>query len=115
MTGSLLHFFLDVDMRCNHKGLAEFLKKNKIKFGEKDFIVFMNSRRNMVKMFCNGKKVLLHYRSETRILDPGVIRYLPKYCNGQKLDMDGAVSEHLQDVLRRRKTVNAKAPKGKKK
>lgn len=102
----LLHFFLDADMRCNHNGLKEFLKKKKIAFSSEDYIVFMNKRRNMIKMFCKGNEVIMHYRADKRIIDPGVIRYLPKYCDGKEMDVEGAIAEHLKDMLRRRGNSN---------
>lgn len=99
----LMHFFLDVDLRCNHIGLLDFLKKKKIKIGPHDFIVFMNHKRTMIKMLCKGKEVLLHYKKDGRVLDPGIIKYLPKYVDGKEMNIEGAVKEHLEEVLARRR------------
>ncbi len=98
----LVHFFFDVDLRCNHRGLLEILKKKKIKITEDDFIVFMNHKRTMVKMLCKGKEALLHWRNENRILDPGVVRHLPKFCDGTSMDVDAAVESHLMEIMSRR-------------
>lgn len=98
----LMHFFLDFDMRCSHFGIVQFLKKKKIKITEDDFIVFMNTKRNMIKMLCKGKSTILHYRSETRIFDPGIIQYLPKYVDGDEMNIDAAVKEHLIAMMNRK-------------
>lgn len=100
--GKLAHFFLDVDMRCSHEGLWAMLKKKKIKVAEDEFVVFLNRKRSTIKMFCGGKDALMHYRKDGRVIDPGVIRYLPKYCGGKELDVDGAVKEYLQELMKRR-------------
>lgn len=99
----LMHFFLDMDLRCNHIGLLEFLKKKKIKIGPDDFIVFMNQKRTMIKMLCKGKECLLHYKKDGRIFDPGIIKYLPKYVDGTEMNIDGAIKEHLEKILDGRK------------
>lgn len=100
--GRIAHFFLDVDMRCGHEGLFDLVKKNKIKLVENDFIVFMNTARTIIKMFCQGKEVILHYKNDNRVLDPGIIPHLPKYCNGEKLNVDGAIKDHLSALMKRK-------------
>ena len=108
MSGKLAHFFLDMDMRCSHQGLQSILKKMKITIEDGDFIVFLNRRRNMIKMFCHGKEALLHYKKDDRQIDPGVIAYLPKYCGGNELDINGAIGEHLKDMLSRKRNRHVK-------
>lgn len=54
---NLAHIFLNVDMRANHRGLIAFLKKEKIKIEKGDYIVFLNQKRTLLKMFCNSDKV----------------------------------------------------------
>lgn len=103
MANILTHFFQDVDLRCSHDGLSELIRKEKIKIGEGDFVVFMNTSRTMIKMFCHGKDAILHYKKDGRVLDPGIVKYLPKYCGGTELDIDGAIREHLEELLARRK------------
>jgi hypothetical protein len=104
----IIHCFFDFDMRCNHAGILAFLKKKKIQITEDDFIVFMNSKRNMIKMMCRGKDAILHYRQEGRILDPGIVAYLPHYVNGNKLNIEGAIQENLEGMLERHKRRRGK-------
>jgi hypothetical protein len=101
--GRLAHFFLDVDMRLSHQGLWDYIKKKRIKVEQDDFVVFMNRKRNMVKMFCGGKEAIFSYKKDDRALDPGIIPLLPKYCGGSAMDVDGAVKEHLLKLLNKRK------------
>lgn len=98
----LAHFFLNQDMRCTHDGLAEVLKKKKIKVNDGDFVVFLNRKRNMVKMFCGGKAALLCYKKDNRVIDPGIIPLLPKYCGGDEMNIDAAVREHLLKLMRKK-------------
>lgn len=98
----LAHFFLDCDMRCSHEGLLAMIKKKKITIKEGEFIVFMNRRRSMIKMFCGHKGALMHWRDGNKQVDPGIIRYLPKYCGGNELDVTGAVKEHLEKMLKKK-------------
>ncbi len=94
---------MNVDMRQNHKGLLEFLKKKKIKIKQGDYIVFMNGKRTMLKMLCNSEFAILHYKKDNRPIDPGVILYLPKFCNGTEFNVDAAREAHLRDMLARKK------------
>lgn len=98
----LLHIFSGVDMRCSHVGLQLLLKKKKITMKETDFVIFLNNNRNLCKMFCGGTDAILYYHKDGRVIDPGVLQYLPKYCGGGKINMDAAIKEHLTDVLARR-------------
>jgi hypothetical protein len=98
----IAHFFLNVDMRCNHTGLLDLLKKNNVTIGDHDFVVFLNKSRTMIKMFCQGEDVLLHYKKDGRVIDPGIIPFLPKYCGGKQLNVEGAIKEHLQTLMERR-------------
>lgn len=99
----LAHFFLDVDLRCSHDGLSQIIKKNKIQIGKNDFVVFMNQKRTMIKMFCQGEDALLHYKKDGRTLDPGIIRFLPEHCGGKKLNVEGAIKDHLTHLMKRKK------------
>lgn len=99
MSNKLLHIFFDVDMRCSHEGLGVLVKKKKIKINEGDFVCFLNRTRNIVKMFCGSQDALLHYKKDGRVIDPQVIKYLPKYAGGSEIDMDAAIKEHISKVL----------------
>lgn len=99
----LAHIFLDIDMRMGHEGLKEYLKKKKIKMREGDFIVFLNHTRTIIKCFCNSLDAILHVKNSDKRLDLGVIKYLPKYCNGPELNLAGAVEENLRDMMKRKK------------
>jgi len=99
----LAHFFLNVDMRCGHKGLHELVKKKKIRMTANDFIVFLNTQKNIIKMFCGDQHALMHYRKDRGTIDLGVIKYLPKYAGGGELRMNAALKEHLLEVLKKKR------------
>jgi len=95
----IVHCFFDFDMRCSHNGILEFLNRRKIKPTEDDFIVFMNTKRDTIKMLCKGKKAVLHYKSERAILDPSIVAYLPHYLDGATLNLEGTIRENLDSML----------------
>lgn len=102
----LAHIFLDIDMRLGHTGLKEYLKKKKIKIREGDFIVFLNQPRTIIKCFCNSLDAILHVKNNDKRIDLGVIKYLPKYCNGPELNLKGAIEENIRDLMQKRKKAN---------
>lgn len=102
----LVHYFADTDLRCTHTGLLALLKKKKIEIKSDEYICFMNHRSTMLKMFCKGSEALFHYRRDDgHRIDPGVIKYLPKYLDGGEMNMDAAAREHIEDSLARRGVV----------
>lgn len=103
MKSTLAHIFLDVDMRLGHEGLKEMLRSKKIKVKDGDFVVFLNAPRTIIKCFCNSLEAILHVKNNNKRLDLGVIKYLPKYCNGPELNLDAAIEENLKDLMGRRK------------
>lgn len=98
----LAHLFLDCDLRCNHVGLLALLKKEKITMTQDDFVIFVNAKKTHLKMLCKSETALLHYKAINQPIDMNVIRYLPKYCDGKTLDMDGALREHLETVFKKK-------------
>lgn len=95
------HIFLNVDMRCSHLGLKQLVEKEKITVGN-NFVIFLNTARTMVKMFCKGTDVILHYKKEGRVIDPAVLKYLPTYCDGKEINMNKAIKAQLNDYFKRR-------------
>lgn len=101
----LAHVFFDVDMRLSHQGLKDLLKKKRIVMQEGDFIVFLNAAKTMIKAFAKNHDAILFVKNgNNRRLDLGIIKYLPKYCNGPTLDLAAAVEENLKDIMARRRT-----------
>ncbi len=100
----LAHIFTNIDMRMGHQGLKELLASKRIKMQEGDFIVFINTARTMIKAFASNLDAILFVKNgNNRRLDLGVIKHLPKYCNGPSLNLQGAVAENLKEIMTRRK------------
>lgn len=95
----LAHFFLDVDMRQGHAGLVKLVTKKKIKVVEGEYVIFLNGKRNIIKMFCGSEAALLHYKKDGRVIDPRIIPILPSFCEGKTMNIDGALREHLTKAL----------------
>jgi hypothetical protein len=99
----IAHIFMNVDMRNGHSGLKEFCKDKRVKITPDDFIVFVNSTRTMMKVFCKGSEAIMHLKKDGHKLDLGIIKYLPKYCDGPEIDIDKAIADNIKDVMKRKK------------
>lgn len=103
----LAHTFFDVDMRCSHEGLKKIVDDEEIEIKSGDFIIFLNSRRTILKMFCGSLEVILMYKKGDQPIDPGVIPLLPQYVGGGKIEMNKAMHKYLTQRLAR-KGITAK-------
>lgn len=102
MRNFMLSYFLDVDLRCSHIGLGLLAKKakkpvHKLKIGE--FLLFVNTRQNAVKIItCDN--VLIHIKSDHGgPLNFRAINMLPKYFNGSGFNYEGALKEAIEKQL----------------
>lgn len=96
----IIRYFPDSNLRSGHRGLAMLAAKNGIKvnsLGAGEFLIFVNKRQNMLKMFASGN-IIAHYKKEdgSRI-DPRTIAHIPRHFSGSKINYDAA----LVQVLRR--------------
>lgn len=95
----VIRFFSEVNMRNGHKGLAELAKEegidiNKLKQGE--FIMFMNTKQNALKMFAQGN-VIAHLKMPgTQRINAKVITLLPRFFNGSKIEYNRALKEVIE-------------------
>lgn len=99
-TGSIVRVFLDADMRCSQPGLSALALKHKFKveeLGHGEFLIFINSKRNKLKLYAGGD-VLAYYRmAKGERLDMRVIQKIPRAFMGTgKLNY----TEELRTVIR---------------
>ena len=96
----ILQYFPDQDLRAGHLGLSVVANKAKIdtnSLGQGEFLVFVNRRRDKLKMYTGGNVVAYLKMPQGHRLDPRVIQHLPRHFNGAKINYDGA----MRDVLKR--------------
>lgn len=104
--GKLIGVFLNVDLRCNHSGLADIAKKKNVavedlKKGQ--ILVFMNSSKDKMKLFF-ANNFIGYYKSKNGKIDLSIIRYLPNTVfniNGE-IDIETGVEKALSIHLAKR-------------
>lgn len=99
----LLQVFLNVDLRCAHDGLAKVAKDNKIKIEDLEpgeFVVFVNSHKNRLKLFtANG--VLAYLKLKTGKIDLRTIALIPQAFKGSgRIDYDKALKDMIDEHLK---------------
>lgn len=93
--------FFDTDLRNGHDGLTSLAVRNKINLNLLDhgeFVVFINRRRNALKLFA-ANNVIAHYR-QSHAIDLDTIRLLPTVFNGTDIKYDAALEKTLRAKLK---------------
>lgn len=100
----LVNAFLDVDMRCQHDGLAKIAKKHRVdvwSLSPGEHVVFINRAMDRIKMFSpNGVLSYLRLKSDQRI-DLDTLKYIPEAYDGSK-DLRVTYSQALRKSLSKR-------------
>lgn len=99
----IVRYFSHVFMGNGHNGLRKLALKHGIKISDLEpgeYVLFMNSRFTALKMFAPGN-IVAHYKSPHGRIDPRVIALIPRYFNGSKIDIDGALREALLKDMER--------------
>jgi hypothetical protein len=88
----IIRVYFNTDLRNGIDGLNDM---NKEKVGPGEFVVFINSKLNKMKVLV-AKNAYLNFRSpEGGRIHLSMIRYIPKYFNGSQINFDGALKESL--------------------
>lgn len=100
--GSIVHFFGDTDLRCQHNGLSEIAKKEKIDVGKLlpgEYVVYVNHARDRVKLFTSSN-VIAYLRLKTGKIDLRTIQFIPKAFEGSgRIDYDKSLKEFVESSL----------------
>lgn len=94
----IIRYYSNIDMRCAHNGLKEIAKKDRIylsllKPGE--FVVFLNSRQTVMKIYTAGETIV-HVKVPQGRINPGVISLIPHFFNGKRFDYNAALTHKLK-------------------
>lgn len=95
----ILRYFPDSDLRGQHLSLSIQASRaglNVNSLGAGDFLVFVNRKRDKVKLFASGNVVAYLKMPDGKKLDPRVIQYLPRHFNGSKINYDAAMTDVLK-------------------
>lgn len=104
MPNEIIKYFPNTDLRCSHFGLTLVSKKAGIdvkKLEKGNFLVFVNSRKDAMKILTAGD-LLVHYKSPSGRIDIRTLRYIPQAFSGTKFTYDIALTKVLEDDFRKR-------------
>jgi len=106
-----LQVFLHSDLRCGHEGLAAIAKKEKInvnKLAVGEYVIFINTERNKVKLYA-ANNVVAYLKLPRGHIEMRTISLIPKaFAASGRIDYDELLRETLEGaLLRRNRHVNA--------
>jgi hypothetical protein len=100
----VVRFFPNADLRCSHDGLRLIAKENGIdpwELAPGEFLVFMNTNKNMMKIYAPGN-VLAHVKSpDNRRIDLDIVRYIPRFFNGTEFKFEKALEKMVSVKVER--------------
>jgi hypothetical protein len=95
----VIQCFFDADMRNGHLGLAAIAKKDKIDVEQIEpgqYVVFLNSAKNRLKLYAANGIVAYYYKPGMKI-DLHVISEIPRaFLGSGRLDYDAALRKTLE-------------------
>lgn len=104
--GRVINFFTNVDFRLGHDGLAKLSKQNAVdvaKLNNGQYIVFVNSAKDRVKVFAANNVIAYLKLPHGRKVDSRVIQEIPSAFQGNgTLDYDKALKAAVEKALARR-------------
>lgn len=93
----LIRYFADVDMRNGHSGLRKLAKSEGLDLRlmiSNEYVIFVNKKRNMLKMFASYN-VIAHLKLDNGTIDPRVIAHIPTCFQGNQINYPLAVKKML--------------------
>jgi hypothetical protein len=95
----LIRVFTDTNLKNNHLGLEKIAKSKDVDVSKLDmgeFVVFVNRKRNALKMYAPGNIVAHLKLPENTKIDMRTIALLPKHFNGGEINYSGALKEYIK-------------------
>jgi len=98
----LLRVVFNADMRNSHDGLAKLAKSlnidvNKLQPG--NFVAFINSKKNHLKLYASGN-IIAHLKLPNGKLNLNLLSKLPTYFNGTEIEYTKALREQMLKEIR---------------
>lgn len=95
----VIRYFPETNLQNGHDGLKKLAKKEGLDLtdlGPGQFVIFVNKRKNALKMFACGY-LIAHLRlPDGERLNPETIQFIPKFFNGTRIDYSGALREVMK-------------------
>jgi hypothetical protein len=93
----VLRIVFNSDLRSAHDGLTKLAKSLKIPNPAEleigTFLVFVNRKRNALKIFAAGNTVAHFKMPDGRIMNVKILGLIPRFFNGKELKYDEALKE----------------------
>lgn len=97
----IIRYFSGVHLGLGHPGLTKLASKHGLKvneLGDGEYVLFANTRMTGIKLFAQNN-CIAYYKSPSGRIDPRVIALIPRFFNGTRIDLDGALREViLKDI-----------------
>lgn len=98
----VLRVVFDVNMQNGHDGLREVARKlnqnlDSLEVGE--FVVFMNTKRTILKIFASGNTIAHFKHPLGHKIDLRLLSMIPRFFNGRELNYPKAIEEILKKEL----------------
>ena len=99
----IIRCFLNADLRGQHLSLSSLARAHKIRTDQLEpgsFLVFVNKRRTILKLFASNN-VIAYYKTNTqRPVDLRVISQIPLVFNGLTINYDKALEKMFNNNYR---------------
>lgn len=93
--------FIDIDMRLGLNGLSEYLSDKRVKVDASSMVMFLNRRKNQVKIMWASKYVL-SFRKDSGYITIDELKEIPRYFRGPLFKngtLENQVMGHLKESL----------------
>lgn len=100
MKPRVIRIFQDADLRGNHKSLSMLASENGIEtngVNPGEFVVFINRKKTMVKVFTGHNTIAFHKNPDEHRLAPECLRFIPEAFGADgSLEMSKAIKKALE-------------------
>lgn len=104
MAQKIVRVFLNVDMRNGHDGLASVARDYDISvdtLSAGEYLVFINSRRNKMKVYAVNN-VVAYMKTDKSVIDLNAVRYVPEAFTAEgELNYSKALARSVEESLQR--------------
>lgn len=99
---TLIRVVFNTNMQNGHAGLTKIASKVGVRIdqlGLGEFVVFINTRKTMLKLFAPGNTIAHFKTPDGHQLNMKVIALIPRFFNGKELRYDEALAEVIRKEI----------------
>ena len=98
----VIRYFPDTDLRAGHDMLLSIAKEHKLSLKDLEpgeFVIFVNRRKDALKMFAGSTNLIAYLRLPSGRLDMRTIQMIPQFFNGGEIKYDQALKKVIERSL----------------